>query len=65
MVRKHKKKRQNDQNGTRSLKVRVGRECCISKRGARWSSEGIQAGGVRGRSHNVTRRDAAGEQLQE
>ena len=35
----------------RSLKVRVGYKCCISRR-ARLSSEGIPAGGVRGGSHS-------------
>ena len=35
--------------GIKGLKARVGRECCISKGGARLNRGGIQAGGVRGR----------------
>ena len=41
--------------GIRSLKARVGRECCISRRDARLNSRGVQAGGVPGGSHNVVR----------
>ena len=44
--------------GIRSLRARVGRECCIS-RGGRLNNGGIQVGGVRGESHSVTSRDAA------
>ena len=39
----------------RGLKARVGCECCISRRGARLSSRGIPAGGVRGGSHSAGR----------
>ena len=39
----------------RDLKVRVGRECCISRGWARLSSEGIQAGRVKGGSHSAGR----------
>ena len=49
----------------RGLKTRVGRECSISRGSARLYSGGIQIGGVRGRSHSVTSRDAAGGKLQE
>ena len=35
----------------RSLKTRVGRECCISRRRARLYSGGMYVGGVRGESH--------------
>ena len=40
--------------GIRSLERRVGRECSISRGGARFHSEGIRVGGVRGGSHSVT-----------
>ena len=42
----------------RGLKTRVGCECCISRREARWArlnSGGIPAAGVRGGSHCVGR----------
>ena len=39
----------------RGLKMRVGCECCISRKGARLSSGGIPAGGVRGGSHSAGR----------
>ena len=42
------------QLGIRSLKTTVGRECSISRRGARLYSGGIRVGGVRGESHSVT-----------
>ena len=42
--------------GIRGLKARVGRKCCISRRGARFNSGGIQAEGVGGGSHSVTMR---------
>ena len=51
--------------GIRSLKTRVGRECSISRRGAKLYSEGMRVGGVRGESHIVTSGDTAGGQLQE
>ena len=47
--------------GIRGLKTRVGRECSISKGGARLYSGGIHVGGVREGSHSVT----VGGQLQE
>ena len=40
--------------GIRGLDTRVGRECSISRRGARLYSGGIHVGGVRGGSHSVT-----------
>ena len=40
--------------GIRSLETRVGRECSISRGGARLYSGGIHVGGVRGGSHSVT-----------
>ena len=41
--------------GIRGLETRVGRECSISRGGARFHSEGIRVGGVRGEgSHSVT-----------
>ena len=57
--------------GIRGLKVRVGRECCITRGEARLDGGGIQARGGRGGSHSatvrcnggshsVTGRDAAG-----
>ena len=56
----------------RGLKARVGCECCISRREARWarlSSGGMPAGGVRGERHSAGRceiskksRDAAGRE---
>ena len=49
--------------GIRGLETRVGRECSISKGGARFHSGGIRVGGVRGGwSHSVT---PGGGQLQE
>ena len=48
-------------SGIRGLETRVGRECSISRGGARLYSGGIHVGGVRGGSHSVT----AGGQLQE
>ena len=47
--------------GIRGLKTRVGRECSISREGARLYSGGIRAGGVRGGCHSVM----AGGKLQE
>ena len=47
--------------GTRSLEMRVGRECSISRGRARLHSGGIHVGGVRRGSHS----DLAGGQLQE
>ena len=58
----------------RSLKARVGCECCISRREATWArlrNKGIPAGAVRGASHiagrlesqkkqDAARREAAG-----
>ena len=39
----------------KGLKTRVGRECSISRGGARFRSGGIRVGGVRGGgSHSVT-----------
>ena len=51
----------------RGLKARVGRECCICRKGARLDSEGIQAGGVQRRSHSAVSRsrETAGGQLHE
>ena len=49
----------------RGLKTRVGREGSISREGARLNRGGMQVGGVRGGSHSVTSRNAAGGQLQE
>ena len=43
------------------LETRMGRECSISRGGARLYSEGIHVGGVREGSHSVT----VGGQLQE
>ena len=41
--------------GIRGLESRVGRECSISRGGARFHSGGIRVGGVReGGSHSVT-----------
>ena len=51
--------------GIRNLKMRVGRECSISRQRARLYSGGIHVGGSRGGSHSVTSGDAAGGQLQE
>ena len=46
--------------GIRSLESRVGRECSISRGGARFHSGGIHVEGVRGRgSHSVTAEGAA------
>ena len=45
----------------RGVKTRVGRECSISRGGDRLYSGGIHAGGVRGGSYSVSRRDTAGE----
>ena len=45
--------------GIRGLETRVGRECSISRGGARLHSGGIHVGGVRGGSHSVTARGAA------
>ena len=45
----------------RGVKMRVRRECSISRGGARLYSGGIHVGKVRGGSHSVT----AGGQLQE
>ena len=39
--------------GIRGLDMRVGRECSISRWGARLYSGGIHVGGVRGGSHSV------------
>ena len=50
---------QNGRRGIRGLKMRVGQECSINRGRARLYSEGIQLGGVRGRSHNVTSWDTA------
>ena len=47
--------------GIRGLETRLGKECRISRGGARLYSGGIHVGGVRGGSHSVT----AGGQLQE
>ena len=49
----------------RSLKMRVGKECSISRRRDKSFSGGIRVGGVRGESHSVMSGDTAGEQLQE
>ena len=38
--------------GIRGLETRVGRECSISRGGARLHSGGIHVGGVRGGSHS-------------
>ena len=60
--------------GIKGLKVKVSRQCCISRGRARFNSVGIEPGGVRGGSHSVGRcgiskrsRNVAGggEQLQE
>ena len=51
--------------GVRDLKTRVGRECSISRRGARLYSEDIHVGGVRGGNYSVTSGDTAGGKLQE
>ena len=52
--------------GITGLKTRVGRERSISRGRARLYSGGIQVGGIRGGSHRVTSKDAAGGwQLQE
>ena len=40
---------------TRGLRARVGCECCISRRGPRLISVGIQAGGIRGGRHSAGR----------
>ena len=45
-----------DKRRIRGLKARVGWECGISRGGARFNNGGIQAGGVREGSHNVTMR---------
>ena len=58
MVKVQKEKIQSGQKGIRDLKTSVGRKSCISTGEARWTkyhNEGIQAGGVRGGSHNVGR----------
>ena len=51
--------------GIKSLKMRVGAECCISRRRARWYSGGTREGGVRGESHSVTSGGIGWGQLQE
>ena len=51
--------------GIRDLKTRVGRECSISRRGARLYGRDIHVGGVPEWSHSVTSGDTAGGQLQE
>ena len=51
--------------GMKGLKARVGRECIVSRGGARLYSGGIHVAGVRGESHSVTSGDTAGGQLQE
>ena len=48
--------------GIGGLETKMGRECSISRGGARLYSGGIHVGGVRGESHSVT---AGGGQLQE
>ena len=45
--------------GIGDLETRVGRECSISKGGARLYSGGIHVGRVRGGSHSVTAGRAA------
>ena len=46
--------------GIRVLELRVGRECSISRGGARFHSGGIRVGGVRGGgSHSVMAEGAA------
>ena len=60
MVRGQRKKIQNGQTGIRSLRTRVGRECCISRGVARLYSGDIHVGGVRGESLSVTSGDTAG-----
>ena len=42
--------------GIKSLKARVGQKCSISRGGATLNSGGIQAQGVRERSHSVVSR---------
>ena len=49
-----------DRRRIRSLKTRVGRECSISRSGARLYSGGIRVEGVRGESHSVTSGDTVG-----
>ena len=48
-----------DRWGIRGLEMMVGRECSISRRGARLYSGGIHVGGVRGGSQSVTTGGAA------
>ena len=60
MVRGQSEEILNGPTGDKSLKTRMGRECSISRQGARLYSGGIHVGGVRGGSHSVTRGDTAG-----
>ena len=46
--------------GIKGLKTRVGRECSISTQRTRLYSGGINVGGARGESHNVSSGDTAG-----
>ena len=59
VVREQREKIQSGWKGIRGLEARMGQKCCISRgpRRARLSSGGIQAGGVRGRSHSESCQD--------
>ena len=46
--------------GIKRLKIRVGRECSISKGRAKLYNGSIHVGEVREKSHSVTRGDTAG-----
>ena len=61
VVKGQREKIKNGQMGIRDLKTRVGRECSISRVGARLYSGGIHVRRVQGESYNVT----AGEKLQD
>ena len=54
MLRGRRENIQNGPTGIRSLKTRVGRECCINRQRARLYSGGIRVGGE---SHSVTSGD--------
>ena len=64
MVRGEREEIQNGQIGIRGLETRVGRECSISRGGARLYSGGIRVGAVQRESYSVTSGDTAWGQLQ-
>ena len=61
MMKGQREKIQNGQTGDKKFENEGGRECNISREGARLYSGGIHVGGVRRESHSATSGDTARE----